>query len=103
MILQLFGASVSQILHVIFSTKVQAPSRTRLDACRLEAFTDAISAQRAFVDTLGDVIQLGNIERTARDAIAAADAVILLEIHNTVRILHNRAVRRTSFKATRFR
>ena len=46
-------------------------------------------------------IQFRNIERTAGDAVAASNAVVRIEIHDPVRMLHDRAGRRACFQASR--
>src|SRR5262249_30701375 len=43
---------------------------------------------------LGIRVELRNVERTARYAILASDAVVLLEIHDAVLILHDRVLGR---------
>src|SRR5216683_5749060 len=43
----------------------------------------------------------GNVERAAFHAIAAADAVLADEIHDTVGVLHDRPRRRAGFQAAR--
>src|SRR5215469_15033799 len=81
---QLLRALLRKKLHVVLAAEVQAARGASLDARRLQPFADAVGAQRAFVYALGHAVQLRNIERAARDAIPAADAVILLEVDYAV-------------------
>src|SRR6202034_1491197 len=71
---------------------MQATSGTRLDAGWLEALRDAIVAERAFEDLARRGAEFRNIEGAARHAIAAADAVVFLKIHDAVRILNDSAI-----------
>src|SRR5712671_566540 len=85
-------------LHVLLGAEYERAGRARLDASRLEAHGDAIGAQRALV---GLVILLGDpryVERAPRDAIAAADAILLVEIHDAVGVLDDRAGRRAGLQ-----
>src|SRR6266513_6498365 len=103
MIAKLFRASFSKELHIVLAAEVQAARRTRLNARRLQPFAHAIRAQRAFEDAVGLRVHLWNVERAARDAISAADAVGLLEIDDAICVLHDRAVRGTRRQASRLR
>src|SRR5262245_32110547 len=87
--------------HVLLAAEDDGAGRAGLHARRLEADRDAVRAQGALV---GLVVLLGdprNVERAARDAVAAADAVLLLEIDDAVRVLHDRAGRRAGLEAAR--
>ncbi len=59
-----------------------------------------VRTQSAFVDFFRRGVELGNIERATRDAELASDAVLLLEIDDPVRILHDGAVGRTRAQAS---
>ena len=83
-IAKLLGAAFGDADHVIFGAKMQASGRTGLDARGLQPFTHAIGAQRALEHLLSGGIEFRNIERTSADAVAAADAVLLLEVHDAV-------------------
>src|SRR5260221_7034515 len=102
-ITQLLRPLFRQELHVVLAAKVQAACRARLDARRFKSLIDAIVAQSALVNALGLLIKLGNIEWTAGDAISAADAFLLLKIHDAVRILHDGAVGRARLQTSRLR
>src|SRR5262249_47744466 len=71
------------------------------DTGRLEPNGDAVRAQRALV---GFVIALGdarNVERAAGDAVAATDAVLLVEVHDAVGVLDDRTRGGAGLHATR--
>src|SRR5262249_56144098 len=95
---QLLCALACKILHVILRAEVQAACGARLDASGLKAFADPVGAECAFVNAFGDGVELRNIEGAAGDAIAAADAVVLLKIDDAVGVLHDRAVRRAGLQ-----
>ena len=78
---------------------MQAAGGTGLDARRFEAYRDAIIAQRAFENLVRGRAELGNVERAARDAIAAADAMGFLEIHDAVGVLDDRGIRGARLQA----
>src|SRR5713226_8663111 len=92
MFAQLPCAGVSQRTHVRFRPEPQTTGRTRLDARRLQTLPHTIRAQRAFVDLLRGAIELRNVERTTGHAVLTPDAVLLLEIDDTVGVLDDRAV-----------
>src|ERR1051325_4806248 len=66
--------------------------------CR-QPVADAVGAERALVDLLRPLVKFRDVEGAARDAVAAADAVLLLEVHDAVRVLNNRAVGRAGDEA----
>src|SRR5215467_7798115 len=99
MIPQLLRALFGEVQHVVLRTEMQATRGTRLDARRLESFADAVSAKRAFEHAVRLRIHFGNVERAAGDAVAAADAVGLLEIHDAIGVLNDGAVGRAGRKA----
>src|SRR5260221_880078 len=99
-IAKLFGAILGKELHVVLGAKVQAAGGAGLDASRFKPLADAIRAQGTLVHPLGDAVELRNVERAAGDAIATADAVILLEIHDAVGVLNDGAVGGGRFQAT---
>src|SRR5256885_7023482 len=102
-VLQLLRSLLRQHQHVFFASKVQTTCRTRLDARGLQPFADAVRTQRALVNALRLFIELRNIERASADAISATDALVLLKIHNPVRVLDNRPVRWARSQTTRLR
>src|SRR2546426_1068826 len=94
MLTQLLGASFGQFLHLILRAEMQAAGGAGLDTGRLKALPHAVGAQRTLVNLLGGGIEFRNIEGASRNAILAADAILLIEIHDAVGVLHNRAIRR---------
>src|SRR6202045_892005 len=101
MLLQLLCAGIGEFAHIVLGAKVQASGGAGLDAGRLQAFGNAVGAQSAFINTLGFFVEFGNVEGAPGNAVAAADAIILLKIDDAVGVLHDGAVGRTGFKATR--
>src|SRR5208282_1332928 len=96
---QLPGASLGEILHVVFAAEVQATGGTGFDAGGLEPLAHAVDAERALEHLLGGRIELGNIEGTAAHAVSAADTVLLLKVDDAIRILHDRAIGGTGRQA----
>src|SRR4029077_13934202 len=101
MFAQLFRAPFGKRLHVVLASKVQAASGAGLYAGRLKAFAHAVGTEGALEDAISLRVHLRDVERASRDAVTAADAVSLLEIHDTVGVLHDRAVGRARSEATR--
>src|SRR5258705_8953178 len=99
-IAKLFGAILGKELHVVLGAEMQAAGGAGLDASRFKPLADAIRAEGTLVHPLGDTVELRNVERAARDAITAADAMILLEIHDAVGVLNDGAVGGASFQTT---
>src|SRR5215813_15403197 len=91
---ELLRAVLGQELHVILRTEMQAPRRARFDARRLEARAHPVHTQRALKDFPRRRAELRDVERTAGHAVAAADALLLLEIDDPIHILNDRSVRR---------
>src|SRR6266851_1004657 len=102
-IAKLFRASFRKELHIVLATEVQASRGTRLDACRFQPFAHAIRAQRALEHAIGLRVHLWNVERASRNAVAAADAVGLLEIDDAICVLHDGPVRGTGRQASGLR
>src|SRR5215475_1707976 len=71
---------------------MQAARRAGFNTSRLQALAHSVSAQCALENALGLLVQFRNIEWTSRNAVAAANALILLKIHDTVGVLDDRAV-----------
>src|SRR5262249_42188183 len=62
---------------------------------------DPVGAERALVGLVIDLGDARNVERASLHAVTAADAVLVDEVHDTVRILHDRAGRRAGLEAAR--
>ena len=80
---------------------MQATCRAGLNARGFQALAHAIGTERALVNLLGLLVEFGNVEGTAGDAIAAADTVVLLKIDDAVFVFDDRPVCRTGTQATR--
>src|SRR5271163_4778887 len=98
---QLLRALISQKLHVFLRAEMQAARRTRFDTRRFESRAHAVHAQSAFENFARSRTEFWNVERAARHAIAAADAMLLLEIDDSVHILNDRAVGRACRETSR--
>ncbi len=96
---KLFGASFSKELHIVLAAEVQAARGAGLDAGGLEPFAHAVCAQSALENALRFRIEFRNIKWAAGDAISAADAMLLLEIDDAVRVLDDRAIGRARGEA----
>src|SRR5678816_131639 len=86
------------LLHVLLGAEHQCASRAGLDAGRLESDGDPVRAQRALVRFVVSLRDARYVERASSDAIAAADAVRLVEIDYAVGVLHDRARRGAGFE-----
>src|SRR6185369_12600723 len=78
----------------------QTSGGTSLDARRFESLANSIRTERALVDFLRLLVELGNIERTTRDTVAAADTVLLLKIDDAIFVFDDGAVGRTRAETT---
>src|SRR3989440_1584035 len=92
MLAKLFRAPFGKKLHILLAAEVQTARRAGLDARRLEPFADAIRAQRTLENAMGLGVHLRNVKRASGDAIAAANAIGLLEIDDAIGVLHDGAV-----------
>src|SRR6202048_1092555 len=89
------------LLHVFLGTEHEGTRGTGLDAGRFEADRNAVRAQGALVGLVIALRDARDVERAAGDAVPAANAVLFVKIHDTVRVLHDRARRRTGLQAPR--
>src|SRR5713101_6918308 len=80
---------------------MKAAGGARFDAGGLEPHVDAVGAKRALEDFLSLRIELGDVKRTAGQAILAANAILLMEIDDAVGVLYDGAVGRAGAKASR--
>src|SRR5512146_450624 len=87
--------------HILLGAEDERAGGTSLDAGGLETHCHAIGAQRAFVCFVLAPGDPGYVEWATRDAIAAADTVLFLEIDDPVRVLNDCARRRTRLEAPR--
>src|SRR6202048_2764002 len=86
------------LLHVVLGAEDDGSGRAGLHAGRLQAHADPVGAQGAFVCFFVLFRDARTVERTPRHAIAAANAVLFLEIDDAVGVLHDRARRRTGLE-----
>src|SRR6202044_1791837 len=87
------------LLHILLGAEDDGSGRAGLDAGGFETNGDSVGAQGALVGLIVLFRDSRDVERTPRHAIAAADAVLFLEIDDAVGILHDRARRRTGLQA----
>src|SRR5438445_7542093 len=99
MLAKLLRAPFGKKPHILLTAEVQPARRAGLDARRLEPFADAIRAQRTLENAMGLGVHLRNVKRASGDAIAAANAIGLLEIDDPIGVLHDGAVRGTRRQA----
>src|ERR1051326_7403260 len=100
-VVQLLHPEIAEGDHVVLRAEVEAAGRTRFDARRLEPDFDAVDAERALRHLSGFGMELRHVERAPRRAVAAADARLRVHVDDAVRVLHDRARRRTRRKAAR--
>src|SRR5882757_1358291 len=103
MIAKLLRALAGEVQHVFLAAEVEAARWTRFNARWFQPFAHAIGAQRALEDAIVLRVHFRNIERTSRDAVAATDAIGLLEIHDAIGVLDDGAVRGAGREAARLR
>src|SRR5579863_2724109 len=86
-IAKLSRTSFGELLHVGFGAKVEAARWTGLDASGLQALRNTVHAQCALKNFTRRRAELRNVEGAAAHAVAAADASVLLEVHDAVDVL----------------
>src|SRR5699024_7134256 len=100
--LQILNALLSVEFHVLFGTKSNGASRTGLNTGGLLADSYTVRTQGAFVHLVVLFGHTRNIKRTTGNTVAAANAVVLIEIHNPVSVLHDGPGCRAGLQATWF-
>src|SRR5690349_15072975 len=80
---------------------MQAPSRTRFNASRLQSLRNPVHTQRALENLSRRGTEFRDIKRATGNAIPAADTMLLLEIDDAIHVLHDGAVGRTGDQASR--
>src|SRR5690606_398649 len=87
--------------HLLLGAEHDRLGRAGLHAGRFLPHRHPVRAQGALVDPVVLLGQARDVERAAGDAVAAADAVFLVEIHDAVVVLHDRARCRAGLQAAR--
>ncbi len=103
LIAKLSRARFGEFLHFALRSEMQAARWARLDARGFEPLAHAIIAERALENLARRRTELRNIERASGHAVAAADAVRFLKVHDAVGVLHDGTIGRTRDQASRLR
>src|SRR5690606_29325317 len=82
---------LGKLVHVRLGAEADRTGGTGLDAGGLEPHRNPVRAQGALVHPAVVTAEAWNVERTALDAVAAADAVLADEVDDAVGVLHDRA------------
>src|SRR5690625_6533699 len=98
---QIFDAHMCGDFHVLFATKGNGAGGTGLDTGRLLADSDTVRTQGALVHLVVLFGHAWNIKRTTGNAVAAANAVVLVEVHNAVSVLYDGTRCGASLETTR--
>ncbi|MCY1353840.1 hypothetical protein D9M69_401940 [compost metagenome] len=77
-------------LHVVLGAEHDGTGRAGFHAGRLQPYRHPVRAQGAFVGLVILLRDPWNVERTPGDAIAATDAMILIEIDDAIGVLDDR-------------
>src|SRR5262249_36949088 len=99
--LEVGNALVGPLLHLVLGAEYDRLRRTGLLTRRPLADRDTIGAERALVGLVIDLGDARDVERAPLHAIAAADTVLVDEIHDAVGVLDDRAWGRAGLEATR--
>src|SRR5262245_5360725 len=89
--LKVLDPLASPFLPLVLGAPDNRLCRAGFCAGRPLADRDAVGAERALVGRVIDTGDARDVERAALDAVAAADAVLVDEVDDAVRILHDRA------------
>src|SRR5262249_24258436 len=100
-LLQLADALLRVVDHVLLRSERDRTGRAGLHARGLQAHRNAVGAERALIRLVVLLRDARDVERAAGDAVAAADAVLLIEVYDAVRVLHDRPRRRAGLEAAR--
>src|SRR5438445_1491338 len=87
--------------HIRLRAKMQAAGRTSLNAGGLQTLCNPVHAKRALEDLARRGTEFRDVKRAASYAIAAADTMILLKIHDAIDVLHDGAICGTGDQASR--
>ncbi len=100
-LLEVGDAPGGVLLHVLLAAEDDGAGGAGLHAGRLQPDRHAVGTERALVGLLVLLGDARDVERATGDAVAAADAVVLVEVDDTVGVLHDRPRRRAGLEATR--
>ncbi len=95
---QILDALLGMLLHILLGAEDDCSGRAGLHAGGLQADAHAVGAQGAFIRFLVLLRDARHVEWTPGHAVAAADAILFLEIDDAVGVLHDRARRRTGLE-----
>ena len=98
---KLSRAFFRELFHLRLGAEMQTTGRARLDAGWLEPLRDPVHAQRALEYLARRGAELRDIEGATTHAVSAANAMVLLEVHDAVYVLNDGAVGRTGDEAAR--
>ena len=85
-------------VHLLLGSEHDRLRRAGLGAGRPLTDGNAVGAERAFIRLVVDLRDARDVEWASLHAIAAADAVLVHEVDDAVRILHDRARRGQAFR-----
>ena len=98
---QIGDAFVGPLLHIVLAAEHDRLGRTGLLASWSLAVRNAVGTERALVGLVVDLGDARDVKGPSLHAVAAADAVLVDEIADTVRILHDGTRSRASLEAAR--
>ena len=96
--LQVLDPTGGVLLHLLLGAEHDRVGRTGLGAGRPLPDSNPIRAQRALVGSLINFRDTRDVERASLDAITAADAFLVVEVDDAVRVLNDRAGRRAGLQ-----
>src|SRR5690554_1933048 len=100
---QVLDTPVGVGFHVILGAEYNGSGRAGFHAGGLQPHRYSVGAQGALVGLLILLRNAGNVERTTGNAVAAANAVILVEVDNTVIVLNDGAGTGAGLETARIR
>ncbi len=98
---KLLCAIFGENLHVVLGSEVQTAGWTGLYARRFESDGDTVRTESALEHLLCGWIEFRNIKRASTNAVAAADAILLLKIDDAIGVLHDGTVSGAGRETTR--
>ncbi|MOA04937.1 hypothetical protein D3C78_1245100 [compost metagenome] len=89
------------LLHVLLAAENDGPRWAGLHTGRLQPYRDTVGTQGALVGLVVFLRNPRNVERATGDAIAATDAVVLIEVDDAIGMLDDRTWARAGLQAAR--